>query len=46
MISKVFAHIYINLLADQFKGNLDVLMISETKIDDNFLLGNFLIVTR
>ena len=25
------------------KGNIDVLMISETKIDDSFLLGNFLI---
>ena len=24
-------------------GNIDVLMISETKIDDSFLLGNFLV---
>ena len=46
----VFAHININslrnkfeLLVDQVKGNIDVLMISETKIDDSFPLGNFLI---
>ena len=45
-----FAHININslrnkfeLFVDQFKGNIDVLMISETKIDDSFPLGNFLI---
>ena len=31
------------LLADQFKGNIDVLMISETKFDDSFPLGNFLL---
>ena len=44
----VFAHININsfrnkleLLIDQVKRNIDVLMISETKIDDSFLLGNF-----
>ena len=46
----VFALININslrnkfeLLVDQVKGNIDVLMISETKIDDSFPLGNFLI---
>ena len=46
----VFAHIKINslrnkfkLLADQVKGNIDVLMNSETKIDDSFPFGNFLI---
>ena len=46
----VFAHININalrnkfeLLVDQVKGNINVLMISETKIDDSFSLGNFLI---
>ena len=45
----VFAHININslrnkfeLLVDQVKGNIDVLMISETKIDDSSPLGNFL----
>ena len=45
-----FAHININsrrnkfeLLADQVKGNINVLMISETKIDDSFPLGNFLL---
>ena len=44
----VVAHININslrnkfgLLVDQVKGNIDVLMISETKIDDSFPLGNF-----
>ena len=46
----VFAHVNINslrnkfeLLVNQFKGNNDVLMISETKIDDKFPLENFLI---
>ena len=46
----VFPHININslrnkfeLLVDQVKGNIDVLMISETKIDDSFPLGKFLI---
>ena len=46
----VFAHININslrnkfeLLVDQVKGNSDILMIFETKIDDSFPLGNFLI---
>ena len=46
----VFAHININslrnkfeLLVDQVKGNIDVIMISERKIDDSFPLGNFLI---
>ena len=39
----VFAHLHINsirnrwtLLVDQIKGNVDVLKISETKIDDSF----------
>ena len=31
------------LLSDQIKGNVDVLMISETKIDDSFPVGQFLI---
>ena len=31
------------LIVDQVKGNIDALMISETKTDDSFLLGNFLI---
>ena len=42
----VFAHININslrnkfeLLVDQVNGNIDVLTISETKIDDSFPLG-------
>ena len=46
----VFAHINIHslrnrfeLLVDQVKGNIDVLMISETKTDDSFPLGDFLI---
>ena len=45
----VFAHIKINSLrnkfefsVDQVKGNIDILMISETKIDDSSLFGNFL----
>ena len=31
------------LLCDQIKGNIDILMISRTKIDDSFPIGNFLI---
>ena len=31
------------LLVDQVKGNIDVLMISETKMNDSFPLGNFVI---
>ena len=45
-----FVHININslinkieLVVDQVKGNIDVLMISETKIDDSFPPGDFLI---
>ena len=30
-------------LADQVKGKIDALMISETKIDESFPQGNFLI---
>ena len=30
-------------LSTQVKGNIDVLMVSETKIDDSFPVGNFLI---
>ena len=44
----VFARLNINsivnkfeLLSDQIKGNINVLMISETKINDNFPFGNF-----
>ena len=46
----IFAHLHINsirnkseVLADQVKGKIDVLMISETKIDESFPQGNFLI---
>ena len=46
----LFAHFNINsirnkfeLLSEQIKGNVDVLMISETKIDDSFPVGQFLI---
>ena len=46
----IFVHLNINsirnkfeLLSEQSKGNLDVLMISETKIDDSFPVGQFLI---
>ena len=45
-----FAHLNINsirnkfeMLSDQIKGNIDVLLVSETKIDDSFPIGNFLI---
>ena len=31
------------MLSDQIKGNIDVLLVSETKIDDSFPIGNFLI---
>ena len=31
------------MLSDQIKGNIDILFVSETKIDDSFLNGNFLI---
>lgn len=31
------------MLSDQTKGNIDVLMISETNIDNSFPKGNFLI---
>ena len=46
----VFAHLNINsirnksdLLSEQIKGNADVLIISETKIDDSFPVDQFLI---
>ena len=46
----VFAHMKISslrnkfkLLANQVKGNIDVLMNSEAKTDDSFLFGKFLI---
>ena len=46
----VFAHLNINsirnkfeMLSDQIKGNIDVLLVLETKIDDSFAIGNFLI---
>ena len=46
----VFALLNINsirnkfeMLSDQIKGNIDVLLVSETKIDDSFPNGNFLI---
>ena len=31
------------MLSDQIRGNIDVLLVSETKIDNSFLVGNFLI---
>lgn len=31
------------MLSDQTRGNIDVLMISETNIDNSFPKGNFLI---
>lgn len=43
----VFAHLNLTstrnekLLSDRIKGNIDVLMISKTKIDDCFPVGNF-----
>ena len=46
----IFAHLNINsirnkfeLLSEQIKGNVEVLMISETKIDDTFPVGQFCI---
>ena len=46
----VFSHLNINfirntfeMLSDQIKGNIDTLLVSETKIDDIFPIGNFLI---
>ena len=46
----IFAHLKLNsirnqseLLSQQIEGNADVLMISETKIDDSFPVGQFLI---
>ena len=31
------------MLSDQTKGNINVLLVSETKIDDSFPIGNFFI---
>ena len=31
------------MLSDQIKGNIDILLVSETKIDDSFPNGSFLI---
>ena len=47
----VFAHINslrnkFELLVNQVKGNIDVLMISETEIDVSFHLWNFLMVVN
>ena len=46
----LFANLNINsirnkseILSDQIKGNIDVLLVSETKIDDSFPNENFLI---
>ena len=46
----VFSHLNINsirnkfeMLLDQIKGNIDVMLVSETKIDDSFPTGNILI---
>ena len=45
-----FAHLNINsirnkleFLSEHVRCNVDVLMVSENKIDDSFLIGNFLI---
>ena len=44
----VFAHLNINsirnkfeLISEQFINNIEVLMVSETKTDDSFLIENF-----
>ena len=46
----IFAHLNINstrnefeLLSEQIKGNVEVLIVSETKTDDSFPVGQFLI---
>ena len=46
----VIAHLNINSIRNKFdflvekiKGNVDILMISETKLDDSFPMGQFLI---
>ena len=46
----IFTHININSVRNKFgfpstqvKGNTDVLMVSETKIDNSFLVGNFVV---
>ena len=46
----VFRHLNVNsicnkfeLLSEQVNGNIDILMISETKVDDRFHIGNLLI---
>ena len=46
----IFAHLNINLirnkidlLSEQVRGNIDVLLVSETKIDDSFPQGQFII---
>ena len=49
-IKVIFAHLNIDSIRNKFElfsqqiiGNVDVLMISETKIDDSFPVGQFLI---
>ena len=44
----IFAHVIINFIRNKFeflsaqvKGNMDVLMVSETKIGNSFPVGNF-----
>ena len=46
----VFAHLKINpirskfeMLSDQVKSNIDVLLVSEAKIDESFPIENFLV---
>ena len=46
----IFGYLYINslknkfdLLSEQVKGSIDILMVSETKLDDSFPKGQFLI---
>ena len=49
-IKLIFAHLNIDFIRNKFEllslqiiGNVDVLMISQTKIDDSFPVGQFLI---
>ena len=43
LISLVFAHLNINSIRNTFEELADVLMISETKIDESFRVAIFLI---
>ena len=39
----IIAHLKFELLKEQIQDNIDILMISETKIDASFLIGQFLL---